>query len=474
MTRPTFKVKIWGIRPNRGARKTTYTVRWVVDGKEQQDTFATRKLADAFRSSLMAAIRDGEAFDADSGLPVSLQRERNKRTWYDHACAFVDMKWPHASGRHRKSIAEALTTLTLALVTTTRGMPDRKQLRTMLYTWSFNKAVRTADPERSASRPARWAAANTVDLADLQDPMVIRRALDALTVTSKNEPAAPTTIARKRAVFYNALRYAVELGYLSANPIDRIQWKTPKNTEEVDRRVVVNPKQARSLLAAVRKHSPELEAFFACMYYAALRPAEALHLRRSNCDLPAEDASDQWGELLLTGSTQQVGTTWGDGDGAKEDRALKHRAANATRIVPASPDLVAALRRHLAEFGTGPDGRLFVTRTGRFGRPIAGPYSSPVSTNTYSRVWRDARRVALTEAEAASPLARRPYDLRHAAVSLWLNSGVPAPQVAEWAGHSVAVLLRTYAKCIHGQEGIARRRIAEGLRQEDTDQDEQG
>jgi len=34
----------------------------------------------------------------------------------------------------------------------------------------------------------------------------------------------------------------------------------------------------------------------------------------------------------------------------------------------------------------------------------------------------------------ASPLAGRPYDLRHAAVSLWLNAGVPATEVAERAG----------------------------------------
>lgn len=34
----------------------------------------------------------------------------------------------------------------------------------------------------------------------------------------------------------------------------------------------------------------------------------------------------------------------------------------------------------------------------------------------------------------ASPLAKRPYDLRRAAVSTWLNSGVPATKVAEWAG----------------------------------------
>jgi hypothetical protein len=34
---------------------------------------------------------------------------------------------------------------------------------------------------------------------------------------------------------------------------------------------------------------------------------------------------------------------------------------------------------------------------------------------------------ALTPAQCRSPLGRRPYDLRHAAVSLWLNSGVPTP-----------------------------------------------
>ena len=44
--------------------------------------------------------------------------------------------------------------------------------------------------------------------------------------------------------------------------------------------------------------------------------------------------------------------------------------------------------------------------------------------------------VALTTAEQASPLARRPYDLRHACLSTWLNGGVYPTQVAEWAGHS--------------------------------------
>ena len=49
-------------------------------------------------------------------------------------------------------------------------------------------------------------------------------------------------------------------------------------------------------------------------------------------------------------------------------------------------------------------------------------------------------------------------------MSTWLNAGVPASQVAEWAGHSVDVLLRVYAKCISGQQAEAKRRIEEATR----------
>ncbi|MEU4373492.1 MULTISPECIES: hypothetical protein [Pseudonocardia] len=40
---------------------------------------------------------------------------------------------------------------------------------------------------------------------------------------------------------------------------------------------------------------------------------------------------------------------------------------------------------------------------------------------------------------------------------------MPSTQVAEWAGHSVAVLHQIYAKCIVGQEDAARQRIADAL-----------
>ena len=70
---------------------------------------------------------------------------------------------------------------------------------------------------------------------------------------------------------------------------------------------------------------------------------------------------------------------------------------------------------------------------------------------------------ALTDDEYRSTLARRPYDLRHACLSTWLNGGVAATQVAEWAGHSVEILLRVYARCLDGQDEIAKRRIVAAL-----------
>jgi integrase len=102
---------------------------------------------------------------------------------------------------------------------------------------------------------------------------------------------------------------------------------------------------------------------------------------------------------------------------------------------------------------------LFVTRAGRGGHPIPAPWQNPVSMSTIYRVWGRAREQALTPEEAASPLARRPYDLRHAAVSTWLSAGVDSTQVAAWAGHSVGVLMRVYASSLHGHQVQAMRQI---------------
>ena len=145
-----------------------------------------------------------------------------------------------------------------------------------------------------------------------------------------------------------------------------------------------------------------------------------------------------------------AGAALTDSGEAFDDRGLKHRAENDTRSVPIPPELVMILREHIEEFGTAAEGRLFRTATGGM-----------IYDTTHT--WAVARTLALTPEQVVSPLAARPYDLRHAAVSLWLNNGVAATEVANRAGHSVEVLLRVYAKCIDGGEEAANRRIDEAL-----------
>jgi integrase len=255
------------------------------------------------------------------------------------------------------------------------------------------------------------------------------------------------------------MEYAVETGALPANPLKTVKWARPRTLKTVDPRTVVNSGQARRLLAAVGQQGERGERMVAalgCMYYAALRPEEAVELRPENlASLPDHG----WGELILTGSEPRSGTWWTDSGSARQRRELKHRPPGETRPVPIHSELVGLLSQHLKKYPSGPDGRIFT-----------GPRGGIFNDRAYLKIFHRARAAALTATESASLLARRPYDLRHAAVSTWLNAGVPAPQVADWAGHSVDVLLRVYAKCISGQQHEAKRRIEEATRPCDDEQ----
>jgi integrase len=108
----------------------------------------------------------------------------------------------------------------------------------------------------------------------------------------------PPPITRKRAVVHNCLGYAAELGLLAANPLDRISWRPPEASGAVNPRSVASPAQVQAILAEVTRARPELTAFFGCLYYVALRPAEAVALRAGSCTLPPRG----WGQLTLTAS----------------------------------------------------------------------------------------------------------------------------------------------------------------------------
>src|SRR5580658_1490986 len=89
---------------------------------------------------------------------------------------------------------------------------------------------------------------------------------------------------------------------------------------------------------------------------------------------PPED--DDWGELTFRIATPDVGGDWTDNGSSRETRQLKHRANGDSRTVPTAPPLTRILRAHLRDFGTGPDGRMFV-----------GIRGGELPTITYRRAW---------------------------------------------------------------------------------------
>ena len=450
-------VKLWEVRRNKSSKKPSWEVRWVVGGHEVSRSRRTKALADSLLSDLRQAMKNGEAFDVTTGFPESMLRATNAKTWYAFVLEYVDKRWPGAAAHTRKSMLEALGSVTAALVLDRPNRPEYAGLYSALVRYALPPGNRADQRPPDVTRMLRWLESASVPLAALEDEDLVELALTALALKLDGKSAAATVARRKRAVFYNVLD-AASTGkgrILPANPLDVMKWKPPEAAERIDRRVVCNSRQARELLTALsyvggldRDRGRRLVAMFACMYFAALRPAEVVNLHKSDCELPTTG----WGRLYVARTTPEVGKRYTDSGDAHDEKGLKHRANDEVRPVPIPPELVAILRWHLDEFGTAPDGRLF-----------RQPGGGVVASSTYTQVWRAARALALTPEQVASPLAHRPYDLRHAAVSLWLNAGVPPTTIANRAGHSVDVLLRVYANCIDGDEEIANQRITTAL-----------
>jgi len=154
-----------------------------------------------------------------------------------------------------------------------------------------------------------------------------------------------------------------------------------------------------------------LHAFFGCLYYAALRPGEALGLRRSDCTLRRTG----WGRIELTETWPSAGKSWTDSGEAHDRRGLKQRRARRGSPDPASARTAAP----------GARGRV------RHPRKTGGSFR--VSTATW---WRASALPSVEAGPGAGSPARTgrlrygcpPVRPPHAGVSQWLNSEVAQPR----------------------------------------------
>jgi hypothetical protein len=193
-----------------------------------------------------------------------------------------------------------------------------------------------------------------------------------------------------------------------------------------------------------------------------MRPSEVAALTRVGCERPERG----WGHLTFADSSPARAHT--DDGRVHKHRGLKGRTRGRpttrtrkpTRRVPVPPELVFLLREHFDLFGTAPDGRLFRSENG-----------NPIQPSTWWQVWQKVRKASLSAEDLAGLLMRRPYDLRHSGVTWRLNSGVPATEVAAWAGHFVEVLMRVYARCVTWLEDVWISRMDDALRMDGNHQE---
>ena len=193
MNETTYDVRVWAIRRTR-ANGVRYKVRWKVGRHVHYKTCATRKLADSFRSALIAAATPGRRSTPTPACRAMVRRQRPGRSWFDHAQAFtgheVARRPPHGTG---KAQPKGSTTITLALVSTTRPLaPEPALLRRRCGSGPSTPARRAGGRHPPRSSPNRWrgSARTPARWRDLDDLSV---------AASRPEPRSrPTSTAHRR------------------------------------------------------------------------------------------------------------------------------------------------------------------------------------------------------------------------------------------------------------------------------------
>ncbi|MCD0450612.1 tyrosine-type recombinase/integrase [Actinocorallia sp. API 0066] len=421
-------------------------MRWIVCGREKGKSFSTEELAGDYRKALLKAANLGEEFSLITGEPVSWARKGE--TVLAHTRAWIKTKWDDAdvSPNSRKSAVEGIIPVILATLRPLRNRPADKLLRKALRHYALRPPSWNGPVPAPEADALAWLDRASRPLVDLGHSDVLRPLLDDLGRGVKRQQLKPSSVRTRRTALSGCLAYAVEREIFTTNPVQGLRIKRQRTAHRVNPRHVPNTPQALRLLDAVTaqatRQALHLRAFFDCLYWAGMRPAEIRHLRRIDCQLPTTG----WGRLTLAGSTPEVSADWTDGEDRFEDRELKHRSEDDVRIVPIPPILVTSLTAHLTTYGTAPDGRLFWD--------VRTDDHQHIPVSLYGPIWTKARDTVLTDDEKALNLASRPYDLRHGNASMLLDAGVPAPEVARRLGHSVAMLNTTYAHWLHGQEQL--------------------
>jgi integrase len=433
VSRKRQDVRVWAVQDRRSSARNqqSWIVRWRVEGKLFSRSFKTRALAERFRSTLIVAHDDGEAFDEHGGEPVSWAPASSDIQVHMWARRWLAEQWREWQPRTRSSAVEALMKLVPLVVASTAPTPP-ETIRTYL------QGSLAPDVEIDSSDECeKWLVKWCLSLAEL-DREVLAEVDRALGIALDGRTLAPSTAGRFRKVSRSCIRRAVELGLLATDPWPpvprgRSTRKSVRTKRAIDIRALPEPETMRRAIEAIATHqsgSRTYQVMTAVAYYAGLRPSEVVMLRPRSLSLPLAG----WGRIDVTEadvSYDEVG-----------------EPKTGPRSVPIPPVLVATLRAWLDVHEFAPDDLIFRTRNNRM----------PTRSN-WSRAWH--RALATID---HPPL--RVYDCRHAAATTWLEAGVPLGDVARRLGHSVETLVSTYVGSLAGDETSSNTRIEQRLNAE--------
>ena len=130
----TYDARLYSIEIRKD-RPKPYRLRWLVGERKHSKSYALKVQAEGRRSELMSAARRGDQFDEETGLPVSELRTNKAPSRGTSTAARTSTASGRWRRRNRKNYADALATITPALVRTRTGMPETALIRRALYGW---------------------------------------------------------------------------------------------------------------------------------------------------------------------------------------------------------------------------------------------------------------------------------------------------------------------------------------------------